>query len=522
MNTLPPQLRLANTAAVLDGPYGAVTRQAALSGSSRQALYRDAPQVVQAVDGSDHHHRLQELRQDNDRLRAERDLLRQQLQQAVVLDADHLACFAATAQAEGVSLPVARRLLGPFLQQRTPSVSQLGRWSHAAAQKASALLPLLDAVARPRAEQVAADEIFFGRRPCLMVVEQHSLCWLTGRLADNRNGDTWAEEFRRLPNLRQVTRDGGTGLAKGVALVNQERQAQSNKAIADQEDHFHTLREGGRALRQVQQGVCRAIDAAAAAHHREQQKARRTGSRQGTATVTAQAERQAAAAVEAGVAVENAWATSTDALPLFTPTGELNTRARVEGIIAATLPVLDDPSWAKTRRALTRPQLLTFLDHTHEQLAALPLAPTLRQAAARAEGLRQRPAGLQGDSPSAAALRGVLLATSLVLALSGDAGTEAVAHVREVLRQAWRASSLVECLNSVARMQQTRHRRRTPGLLSLKRLYWNCRAFRTGRRRQQTPYGLLGVRLPTTDWWALLRLSPEQLRQQLSAPGVAA
>jgi hypothetical protein len=522
MNTLPPSLRIANAAAVLDGPYGAITRQAGLSGTSRQALYRDAPRVVQAVDGSDHRQQLQDLAADNDRLRTERDHLHRQLQQAVVLEADHLACFAATAQAEGVSLPVARRLLVPFLQQRTPSVPQLGRWAQAAAQQADALLSVLDAVARPRVEQAAADEIFFGRRPCLMVVEQHSLCWLTGRLADDRTGATWAEEFRCLPNLQQVTRDGGTGLAKGVAEVNQERQAQGHDAIADQEDHFHTLREGRRALRQLQQRVCRAIDAAAAAHHREQQKARQTGSRQGTATVTAQAERHAAAAVEAGVRVEDAWATITDALPLFTPTGELNTRARAEGIIAAALPVLDDPVWAKTRRALTRPQLLTFLDRTQQQLAALPLSPPVRDAAVRAEGLRQRPEGLRGASRSAAALRGVLLATGLVLALSRDEGTEAVAQVRQVLRQAWRASSLVECLNSVARMQQARHRRMTPGLLALKRLYWNCRTFRTGRRRQQTPYGLLGVPLPTTDWWELLRLPPEQLRQQLSAPGVAA
>jgi hypothetical protein len=522
MNTLPPPLRIANTAAVLDGPYGAVTRQATRSGTSRQALYRDAPKVLQAVDGSDSRHRLDNLQDDNDRLHAERDRLPRQLPQAVVLDADHLARFAATAQAEGVSLPVARRLLVPLLQQRTPSVPQLGRWAHNAAQKADALLSVLDAVARPRVEQAAADEIFLGRRPCLMGVEQHSLCWLTGRLADNRDGDTWAAEFRSLPNLRQVTRDGGSGLAKGVALVNQQRQAQGTDALADQEDPFHTLREGRRSLRQIQQRVCRAIDAAAAAHQREQQKARRTGSRQGTAAVTAKAQRYAAAAVEAGVAVEDAWATITDALPLFTPTGQLNTRARAEAIIATALPVLDDPVWAKTRRALTRPQLLTFLDRTHEQLAALPLPPAVREAAVQAEGLRQRPEGLPGASSSAAALRGVLLATGLVLALSGPVASEAVAQVRQVVRQAWRASSLVECLNSVVRMQPSRHRRMTPGLLSLKRLYWNCRTFGTGRRRQQTPYGLLGVRLPTTDWWELLRLSPEQLRQQLSAPGVAA
>jgi hypothetical protein len=522
MSNLTPQLRIANTAAVLDGPYGAVTRQASRSGTSRQTLYRDAPHVVQAVAGTDTQRRLDALQNDCDRLRAEREALQRQCQQAVILDADGLARFAATAQAEGVSLPVARRLLLPLLHEQTPSVGQLGRWTHTAGEKAAALLPVLDDVARPRAEQVAADEIFFGRAPCLMVVEQHSLCWLTGRLADNRNGDTWAEEFRLLPNLQQVTRDGGTGLAKGVAQVNQERQAQSRPALADQEDHFHTLREGRRALRQIQQRVCRAIDATAAAHRREQHKARSTGSRQGTATVTAQAERRAAAAVEVGARVENAWATITDALRLFTPTGTLNTRARAEGIIAAALPVLDDPVWAKTRRALTRPQLLTFLDRTQEQLAAVPLAPAVREAAVRAEGLRQRSEGWRGDEPSAAVLRGVLLVLGLVLALSGAEGAAAVAQVRAVLRQAWRASSLVECLNSVARMQQSRHRKMTAGLLALKRLYWNCRTFRTGQRRKETPYGLLGVKLPTTDWWELLRFSPEQLRQQLSAPGVAA
>lgn len=522
MNTLPPSLRIANTAAVLDGPYGAVTRQATRCGTSRQALYRDVPKVLQAVDGSQSRQRLEELHDDNKRLRVECDHLPRQLQQAIVLDADRLACFATTAQAEGVSLPVARRLLRPLLPQRPPSVAQLGRWSHAAAQQAAALLPLLDAVARPRVEHVAADEIFFGRRPCLMVVEQQSLCWLTGRLADNRDGDTWAEEFRVLPNLQQVTRDGGTGLAKGVAQVNEERQARQQAPIADQEDHFHTLREGRRALRQVQRWVCQAIDAVATAQAREQRKARRTGSRQGTATVTAQSQHRAAAAVDAGVAAENAWASITDALRLFTPTGELNSRARAEEIIAAALPALTGPQWAKTKRALARPQLLMFLDHTHEQLAALPLSSAVRDAAVQAEGLRQRPERLRQGGLSSAALQGVLLATSVVLALAGAEATEAVTQVGKILRQAWRASSLVECLNSVTRMQQARHRRMTPGLLALKRLYWNCRVFGTGRRRKQTPYGLLGVRLPTMDWWELLPIPPEQLRQQLSASGVAA
>src|SRR5690242_5098148 len=106
MNTLAAPLRIANTAAVLDGPHGAVTHQAQRLGLSRQALYRDAATVLAAVEGSDSRQQLQDLADDNDRLRADRDRLQARLEQAVVLDADQLACFAATAQAEGVSLPV--------------------------------------------------------------------------------------------------------------------------------------------------------------------------------------------------------------------------------------------------------------------------------------------------------------------------------------------------------------------------------------------------------------------------------
>ncbi len=46
-----------------------------------------------------------------------------------------------------------------------------------------------------------------------------------------------------------------------------------------------------------------------------------------------------------------------------------------------------------------------------------------------------------------------------------------------------RASSVVEGINSVLRMQQGRHRKTTPGMLDLKRLYWNCRRLQTGKRR---------------------------------------
>ncbi len=186
MTTLPAPLRIANTAAVLDGPYGAVTQQAQRSAVSRQALYRDAPKVLQAVEGALTQRRLQDLQDEIDHVHADNTALRRQLHEAVRVDADTLAQFASVAQAEGVSLPVARRLLAPLLAQplahdpqrplRLPSVARLGRLAQAAARRSAALLDVLDGSSRDRVRQAAGDEIFFGNKPCLMVVEQHSLC----------------------------------------------------------------------------------------------------------------------------------------------------------------------------------------------------------------------------------------------------------------------------------------------------------------------------------------------------------
>ena len=72
------------------------------------------------------------------------------------------------------------------------------------------------------------------------------------------------------------------------------------------------------------------------------------------------------------------------------------------------------------------------------------------------------------------------------------------------------------------RMHQTRHRHDSQGMLDLKRLFWNCRAFTHGRRRGASPYQLLGLNLPTDDRWELLQMDPDVVRQKLSTQEVAA
>lgn len=204
------------------------------------------------------------------------------------------------------------------------------------------------------------------------------------------------------------------------------------------------------------------------------------------------------------------------ALPLITPDGVLNTRARAEAEVQAALLGQTGDDWDRARRRLTT-EADTFLDRVQEQLAALPIAAELRQGAVRVEALRRQPEAQRGDTPAAAAARGALRAATVTLALAQGAGEQALALVRAVLDGAWRSSSLVEAVNSVVRMHQRRHKRLTQGLLDLQRLFWNLHEFRAGKRKGSSPYGRLGLVLPKGSWWALLRLTPEQIEEQLSA-----
>jgi hypothetical protein len=263
---LPALRRLASATAVLFGRHGAVTELAQQRQVSRQRVYREADAILACVEGSATAAHVQQLHQHIEALQQRLALAEQRLAQQqrhhVVLDQDLQAQFASTAQAEGVSLPVAHRLLRIFLDTATPSVAQLGRFSAAAAARSTPLLAVLDELARPLAQQASADEIFVGLAPILMVVEPDSLCWLQGRRADKRDGPEWAKEFRTLPALTHLTRDAGTGMEKGVRLVNQQRQRAGQALIAEQLDHFHTLREGGTALRKSQGRARKALQRA--------------------------------------------------------------------------------------------------------------------------------------------------------------------------------------------------------------------------------------------------------------------
>ena len=395
-------------------------------------------------------------------------------------------------------------------------MSTLGRATQEAAQRAEALLEVLDEVTRPQVTEGAFDEIFVGQTPVLMGVEPESLCWLLGKMADSRDGATWAAEFARFQSLEHVITDAGSGLAKGLALANESRQQPLEHTL----DVFHTLREGSRAWRMTESRVWKLNEQAQKLWKPLERLSRQGKTLQGRTKTAHAAQQQAEQALDAAIEMETAWGHVRECLELFTPEGQLNTRAAARAKLDVWLPRLSGATWAKAVRLLQRPESLTFLDRIERQLGNLSIPDDLKQDAIRFEGLRRRPTMLQGEDPQSQATRGWWLVAT-VRYRRDPAFHEAVASVRGVLRGCWRASSLVEGINSVVRMQQARHRKLTPGLLCLKRLYWNCRRFRTGRRRGCSPYELLGLALPPTSWWKLLKMTPDQLRQELSMLQIA-
>jgi flagellar biosynthesis component FlhA len=160
MPTLPQ--RIASAFAVLCGRYGDVTRMAQDRQQSRQSLYREAQQTVDAVDGTATLAQIAELQQQIARLRYQVHQLQQRLEQAVEMTPEKQAEVASVAQAEGVSLPVARRILQVLLPPKARSVATLGRATAEAGSQAGRLLEVLDEAVQPRVAQATADEIFSG------------------------------------------------------------------------------------------------------------------------------------------------------------------------------------------------------------------------------------------------------------------------------------------------------------------------------------------------------------------------
>jgi hypothetical protein len=229
------------------------------------------------------------------------------------------------------------------------------------------------------------------------------------------------------------------------------------------------------------------------------------------ATVASSAWKAAEAALARYEAAEAGWASVRAALRVFRPEGQLNDRPWAQQQITAALPTLSGRPWSQVRGFLEAEETWTFLDRLHRQLQEAEPNEELRAAWVRLWWLRrQRPRG-SNESAVAGAGHVAPLVQRVVCQRLDTQWAESYRRVSGVLRQAVRASSAVECMNSVLRMHQARHRTVTQGLLDLKRLYWNCRVFCEGKRRGRCPYHHLGLNLPSYDFWSVLQMPTDEV-----------
>lgn len=348
----------------------------------------------------------------------------------------------------------------------------------------------------------------------MVVVEPTSLALLVGNRTGDRSGAAWQQALQPFAQLEFVVSDAAKGIAAGVQAVAAARAVAEGPVVPLTQglDVFHTAQEARRVLagpwRQAEAVWDEAVaaDAALATAKQKRQDAR------GVAARARQAWRRAEQALAAVERPEAAWQRARAALAVFRPDGRLNERATATAEIQAALPDLAGPAWKKARNFLTDRRCLAFLDRLHERLAVAEPDPEQRQGWVRRWWLRQRrPDAGSVPAPIRAVLDAVIRDRPLT-----PAEQTAYDRVAAVLATTVRASSAVEGINSVLRMQQCRHRKMTQGLLDLKRLYWNCRRLPTGRRRGHSPYELLGVALPSYDFWELLQTPPEQLTKVVS------
>ena len=405
----------------------------------------------------------------------------------------------------GLSLNQVLVLLALILgQQACPGRSTLHRWIKAAGLAAGRVLKSLDARCRALVLVGCLDEIFFHGRPVLVGVEPASMAWFLGQKADDRTGATWAKALRDWTALSFVTADAGTGLQAGIAAVQQERREDGAAAVGERPGCVPHDPGGAPGLAPELEPRGTALGAGRGGQSPGRAgrsgRARMPGAWRSRRVVPGRRPRRPSRQYERS---EAGWKIAHGALAVFRPDGRLNDRAWAEQQIALALPLLSGREWSKVRGFLQAEETLTFLDRLHRQLreavpersvacgvgaavvAASAAAPSEHHGHGRGGGPCGAPGATGGLPEGGRELAGVVRAVS------------------RVLRRTVRASSAVECMNSVLRMHQSRHRTVTQGLLDLKRLYWNCREFREGKRRRSLP-----VRAPGPEAAQLPVLGP--------------
>jgi hypothetical protein len=328
--------------------------------------------------------------------------------------------------------------------------------------------------------------------------------------AADRSAQTWEDRLAPFDRLEFVISDAAGGISKAVSQLAQgRREAPRAPTLEHGLDVFHTTMEAKRVLTQQWRRTEAAWEKAEAVDLEVARSKRQGIDARGVARAARAAWGRATTSFEQTERLEAAWGRAHAALDSFRAGGRLNDRSHARAEIAEALKRLTGADWSKVRNFLNDPRSLSFLDRMQRRLEQAEPAAECREAMAWRWWLLHRRASCSDP------LLRLVRAAGRDRQLDQDERAS-FDRVSAVLGDTFRASSAVECMNSVLRMQQSRHKQMTQPMLDLKRLYWNCHEFRSGPRKKACPYQVLGLDLPTFDFWTLLNTDPKQLTQRLS------
>jgi hypothetical protein len=499
--------------------HGIVTRLAEEFGASRHFIYDLAERVRNAVDWrpagrpaenktadeiSRLRQRVRELESDCDQLTGQLELERQNSQTR------RLRLMLELALAPVSEDKIVRCLEAAFGWRGQVSAGWVNEQIQRAGQAALKIMQREDVCGA--VEEAALDEIFRHQQPILTMVDPHTLMAVVPQAAENRSGETWKQTLDQYPNLKYVVSDRGSGLLKGVEL--------SKREMPHQYDLFHFKRDLKRELRRQESRCYEAIEAEERARKVIDQPRLIWSARVQARVEYRQQVTRTETMLEAFDWTEMIIAYLEESCSAYDHRRhEIRSFERAQAAVDEVLELLAEIKAINVeplREIITgvRQGLFTFLSVLREKLEQIPIRWRYVQGDRRAVcdalarcwywGAR---AGhcRECQQKYLAALVGLKHWHGRI-----ENFTEVQEQVYAALDRVVRASSAVECLNSILRPYVSVKKQLNQGFLALVALYWNMRPL--SQRGGRTPFQASGVDLGTDDWVELL----EEQMQQIS------
>jgi hypothetical protein len=362
-------------------------------------------------------------------------------------------------------------------------------------------LILLDGEVTSKFSSGCIDEIFFHRIPILTVVDPDSMAVGACERSQDRTGESWHDVLSHFPNLDYIISDQAKGIARGIYLTSGTTKHQS--------DLYHFLIEVSRTTRRLETGLEKLLKA-------EEQVWQDWIQGHVYVKTVEKTEATVIRQLELMEPYYQALELLDFAFSPMTSDHQVNTREHGSQILSDVIQRLrslselgiDDLVKTLEKRG---PGCLVFLDQLQRELSSIPVelgedsqftASEIRELAIQEICLEHAMA----DDPSDEVLCTYRDLWDKIRSLKKlvPAFLQVVSVVKKVLYHPKRASSLVECYNSILRPIQQVKKQVTQEFLWLKALHHNMKTFRQGRRKGKSPFQLLGVDLGNQDWIRLM------------------